>query len=357
MNMICEDIGNRNRQVFGFTLVELLVVIAIIGVLVSLLLPAVQSARESARRAQCVNNEKQIGLALLNYESSNGNFPAGRHGCDGSVDHPGPDGGVLRGCESNTSIKRSAMSGFVKILPFMELQPLYDVLDLSDQDAIIWPTTAGSDEGELSFTDWATLPIQQALNTRPSALVCPSSTSERDPNTQAYASADLQPATGDYAFCSGHRGPTWERGYLPVKADNSGIFFYIREIEMREIEDGTSSTLFGGEVLSSHTLDSSNVWSRAERLLDCLRSTDNPVNTPAGPRMEGLVPVHRKREAPDRPYFAAAAFGSRHPGGANLVYSDGHVEFVSEDIDLPTYRALGSRASQELSQDDYVPRQ
>ena len=307
----------------GFTLVELLVVIAIIGVLVALLLPAVQAARESARRMQCVNNEKQIGLALLNYEGAHGKFPAGRHGCDGSVNHPGPSGGLLNGCQTDTPIRRSAMSGFVKLLPFLELQPLYDVLDLSDQNAIIWPVAAGSDEANLSFVDWATPELQQALNRRPDVFVCPSADSNPVPDTLVYASAALQPATGDYAFCSGHRGPTWQRGYLPVKADNSGIFFYIREIEMREIEDGTSNTLFGGEVLDSHTIDSSNIWSRAERLLDSLRSTDNPVNTPA----------------------------------ANFLFADGRVEFISDDIDLPTYQAMGTRASQELDPNDYRPAQ
>ena len=345
----------RNRLSSGFTLVELLVVIAIIGVLVALLLPAVQAARESARRMQCVNNEKQIGLALLNYESARGSFPAGRHGCDGSVNHPGPGGGLLNGCQSNTPIKRSAMSGFVKILPYMELPSLYDVLDLSDQDAIIWPSSAGSDEASLTFLDWATPAIQQALATRPAAYVCPSSDSNPEPDTQVYADAEVLPATGDYALCSGHRGPTWQRGYLPVKADNSGIFFYIREIKIREIEDGTSNTLLGGEVLNSHTIDSSNIWSRGERLLDSLRSTDNPVNTPAGPEIQGIAPYHRKRVAPDRPYFATAAFGSRHPRGANFLFADGRVEFISEDIDLPTYQAMGTRANQENDPSDYAP--
>ena len=94
-------LGTYQRNVGGFTLVELLVVIAIIGILVALLLPAIQAARESARRAQCVNNEKQIGIALLNYESSYKKFPAGRHGCDDSVEP------MFVGCEATPTIEPS----------------------------------------------------------------------------------------------------------------------------------------------------------------------------------------------------------------------------------------------------------
>lgn len=333
----------------GFTLVELLVVIAIIGTLVALLLPAVQAARESARRMQCVNNQSQTGKALLNYESAHGAFPAGRHGCDGAV------GVDIDGCRvANPPIKRSSMSGFVKLLPYLELQPLYDVLDLSSENAIIWPSRSASDEGDLNFLDWATPAIQQALHTRPEMFVCPSADSGPVTESLLYQNATLLPATGDYALCSGHRGPSWDRDYMPVKADNSGIFFYIREIEIREIEDGMSNTLFGGEVLESHTIDSSNIWSRAERHLDVLRTTDNPINTPAGPEFADFTIHHRKREPPNRPYFATGAFGSQHARGANFVFGDGHVEFISEDIDLDAYIAYGSRSSQEIN-DQYNP--
>lgn len=328
----------------AFTLVELLVVIAIIGVLVALLLPAVQSAREAARRMQCVNNQKQIGLALLNYESSNGNLPAGRHGCDGAIQ---PD---IPGCETPSTVERSAMSALVKLLPYLEQQSLFEVLDLSGQNGIIWPINSGADENNRTFLDWATPAIQLALNTRPNGFVCPSADSEPETAWELYSNAELRPATGDYALCMGHRGPTWNRDFFAVKTDNSGIFFYIREIAIREIEDGTSNTFFGGEVVDSHGLDSSNIWSRSERHLDGMRTTDNPVNTPPG-----LGKTHRKRVDPSGPYFANGGFASRHPRGANFVYADGHVEFVSEDIDLDSYIALGTRASEEVN-DPYAPR-
>ena len=325
----------------AFTLVELLVVIAIIGVLVALLLPAVQAARESARRMQCVNNEKQIGLALLNYESTHGSFPAGRHGCDASL---WPD---IPGCERPPTIKRAAISAFVKLLPHLELASLARQLDLSNQNLIIFDA-----EADIYFGPWATPAVQEALNTRPSVFVCPTADSLPETALGNYAPGtgwQLPPATGDYAMCMGHRGPTWNRDFFAVKTDNSGIFFYIREIELREIEDGASNTFFGGEVLESHGLNSSNIWSRSERHLDGMRTADNPVNTPPG-----LGKTHRKRVDPLGPYFANGAFGSRHPRGANFVFADGHVDFVSEDIDLDAYFAFATRASQELS-DEYAP--
>ncbi len=106
----------------GFTLVELLVVIAIIGVLVALLLPAVQAARESARRAQCLNNLRQIGLAMINYESSKGELPAGRLFC-------GPESASVSDNICNN--ERVSLSGFWVILPYMEQQALFDRIDLS----------------------------------------------------------------------------------------------------------------------------------------------------------------------------------------------------------------------------------
>ena len=142
-----------NCRIRGFTLVELLVVIAIIGILVALLLPAIQSAREAARRSSCVNNEKQIGVALLNYEISHKKFPAGRHGCDASVDSK------VKGCEAKPSVEPSAMSGFVKILPYMEEQALYDLLTNKNlfiaPYTILWPNPVGATEEGPAPQVWA----------------------------------------------------------------------------------------------------------------------------------------------------------------------------------------------------------
>ncbi len=114
---------------------------------------------------------------------------------------------------------------------------------------------------------------------------------------------------------------------------------------MREIEDGTSNTFFGGEVVESHGLDSANIWTHAKRHLDGMRTTDNPLNTAPG------EPVfHPLRVGKTQKYFANGAFASRHPGGANFVFADGHVVFISEDIDLQTYQAYGTRAQQEIAE-------
>jgi prepilin-type N-terminal cleavage/methylation domain-containing protein/prepilin-type processing-associated H-X9-DG protein len=307
----------------GFTLVELLVVIAIIGVLVALLLPAVQAAREAARRAQCVSNEKQHGTALLNYEAAKRKLPAGRHGCDSST---------ASLCAGQKDLDRSAISAFVKILPYLEQQVLYTTLDLRKQNMTIWP--AATDDSDVYFGPWATLAVQQALNTRPYVYVCPSADSNPMSDWDVYQS-----------------GVGWQytraRDLDAVKLKNSGIFVYLTEYKMRELEDGSSSTFFGGEVLESHSFDSSNIWSRAERHLDGMRTCDNPINT-----LPGLGVIHGKRASATVKYNANGAFGSKHPRGANFVFGDAHVEFISEDIDPATYAAYASRASQEIN-DEY----
>ncbi|MCH7752158.1 MAG: DUF1559 domain-containing protein, partial [Planctomycetes bacterium] len=329
------------RKVRGFTLVELLVVIAIIGVLVALLLPAVQAAREAARRNSCLNNEKQIGLALLNYETAHKKFPAGRHGCDGTDENL---------CDDQLPKDRSGMSAFVKILPYLEQQALHDILT-SDDPAylippweVIWPSKKGVDLA-IPFTDWATPALQKALNTRPEAFVCPSADSQPESILELFDDAALRPASGDYALNMGHRGPIiYERQMKCVKMNNSGIFFYHFEIAIREIEDGLSNTFFGGEVIEGHGVDNTNIWTRAERLMDSLRVADHPINWPPGePRH-----LQGRRVGQFQEIKANGAFSSRHPGGANFVHADGHVVFISDDIDLQTYQALATRSQEDL---------
>src|SRR5919106_71209 len=129
--------SSPRRAPRGFTLVELLVVIAIIGILVALLLPAIQAAREAARRAQCTNNLRQFGIAIQNYENINKELPAGAYWNDYRKSTTGPD----KECEHNDSIcgtknkdpfccVKSAGSIHIFLLPFMEEQPLYDSFDL-----------------------------------------------------------------------------------------------------------------------------------------------------------------------------------------------------------------------------------
>lgn len=173
----------------AFTLVELLVVIAIIGILVALLLPAVQAAREAARRSQCVNNMKQINLALLQYEGAKKRFPAARKGCDNlGLVYPGVD------CSSKFSsagyeLGLHGASAFVYILPYIEEQALYDQFRI---DVVsIWDTT--------NPPAWvAEADVKIAVATRLTTYLCPS-----DGDLPPYADyKHLVPARVDVATCS-----------------------------------------------------------------------------------------------------------------------------------------------------------
>ena len=313
----------KTRQRSGFTLVELLVVITIIGILIALLLPAVQAAREAARRAQCANNLKQITLAILNYESQHGVIPPVRMGCDGHC--PGTQ------CDdvdsSGNYYETVGHSFLVCILPFIEQQGLHDSFDFTNGP---WRTHNDS---------WVSN-NRQAIGTVVPAYRCPSDGSLKtivyDPWFPSYPGVKM--AIGSYAGVTGTYGPSYGSDCIHVKTRNNGVLGrYRMATSVAEVRDGLSNTMFVGEVVDGHIDDSWNIWSYAGRHLYCMRSTENPLNTFPG---EPFCFAHAE-------YCANGAFASRHPGGAHFSFGDGRVQFLSEGIDLNTYQALATRAGGE----------
>jgi len=302
----------------GFTLVELLVVIAIIGILIGMLLPAVQSVRETARRVTCQNNFRQIGIAIANYESSHQRFPAGRIGCDDI----GQTMSVSQCLGSLSPEEKNGASGFVSILPQLEQTNLSQAVDVNNGG--LW----NRDVDDLAW--WSDNALKrEAIQVHLPVLWCPSETGSK--------SSDVyQPvisATSTYAFSNGSLGP--DNLVHVTKYKNDGAFIYRTQRTHSDIQDGQSNTFFLGEVVRPDVFESSNVWSYAIANADCLRTTTNPLNTQPG---AGIVVELRN-----------GAFASSHPGGANFVYGDGHVEFINDEIDLEAYRALSTINGGEVS--------
>ncbi|MBN1910900.1 MAG: DUF1559 domain-containing protein [Pirellulales bacterium] len=304
----------------GFTLVELLVVIAIIGILIALLLPAVQAAREAARRIQCSNNLKQHGLAAATYESAHKVYPPGRIGFGSEA------GSDVYGYK--TPNQRNGCSVFVAMLPQLELQGLYEEFQLTTFPQI-WI---------LPHDHWMTESPGHAAMQRPSVVVCPSD--ESDPISGAVAARAewiVPVTTGSYAAVEGRVGGVNTSTHS--KCGNDGPFHYISRYRQADIRDGVSSTLFFGEVVDADAEDGwINVWSLSIGGRSSLRCTASSVNTPPGLNGGGGLLKD------DRGNLINGAFGSRHPDGANFVFGDGHVVFLSDNISLEVYRAMSTRA-------------
>ena len=305
----------------GFTLVELLVVIAIIGVLVALLLPAVQAAREAARRAQCANNLKQIGIALHSYHDSYKELP---YGSD-----------YLQGDKTTWSML---------ILPYMEEQNHFDSFD-------------------------RTVPLshannKQAVETAVETYLCPSDPQSNEPILPFRGdSPQTNPVASAMLSYPGSLGPTQPNG-CPMCPDNrpspdnwccqgcnfgssgapcnvkdgsfTGMFGrFTKAISFKRVTDGLSNTVMCGETLPAHF-----VWNGAFNPNFPLAYMTVPINI-----MESDNGIHGGHVL--QLWAISAGFKSLHPGGAQFCMGDGSVTLLTEDTDHYIYAALGTRAGEE----------
>ncbi|MCC9606890.1 DUF1559 domain-containing protein [Blastopirellula sp. JC732] len=284
----------------GFTLVELLVVIAIIGVLIALLLPAVQQAREAARRMQCTNNLKQLALALHNYHDVNQNFPmAAAHGS-------------------------GRISVQFRLLPYIEQQNLYD-------------------QAEYTADYHANVDLAK---TRIDGFLCPSGTSEISARSTSVGDEPDAYTTHYY----GNAGPIGTNtltgaAYQQVASSfgavsQEGVFAALKCYSFRDLLDGTSNTIGFGE-LSYNKYANYRAWTRGAYQYDATNLALLGTKTHSQPINYGKNGASMS--------FNAAGYGSEHPGGANFGMMDGSVRFVAQTVDMNIYRGLASRAGGEVN--------
>lgn len=333
----------------GFTLVELLVVIAIIGILIALLLPAVQAAREAARRSSCTNNLKQIGLAMLNYESARKTFPPGRSGCTGSATPPCACKDL--GNTNETRKQFHGASGFLMMMPYMEGNTLYALGHWEYGELYYNNSTGGIFNWYSPYTSaWqASADFKQLYTTRPPIFVCPTSASEAACSKcvgSGWQAVEKDETLSNYALCMGAYDVNAVGYGASVSCGidkDSGLFVYSVRKKRQRILDGTAKSLAVGEVLNPDNVSSWCPWAFGQ-IYESLRTTFNSLNQAPG-TPAGYVVQHN---------FASSnwgdengAFGSEHRAGANFLFIDGHVEFVSENISRTVYRAYGTIAGSD----------
>ncbi|AMV20702.1 DUF1559 domain-containing protein [Planctomyces sp. SH-PL14] len=321
-----------NRLHRGFTLIELLVVIAIIAVLVAILLPAVQQAREAARRSQCQNNLKQFGLALHNYHDNHSRFP--------------PFGGGRGNLSSGG--QRTRLSGVAFLLPFIDQTAVYQEID----------ALTGDNPPYNNNLPWTrVIPV----------LVCPSDAGQTDPNN-----AGNSRGKKNYVFCAGdsHAGNGCARPTYPIVAQSRGLFAAMTCYSIAENTDGTSNTIAMSEIVGADAANGrgmiaqtalsgasaspaacaalwnaslktypSGAWTgepaRAYRWADGVGSY-SAFSTASPPNAGSCYSGASTSSYCDGLYSAE----SRHVGGVGVVMADGAVRFVSENIDTGNQAAI-----------------
>jgi prepilin-type N-terminal cleavage/methylation domain-containing protein/prepilin-type processing-associated H-X9-DG protein len=343
----------------GFTLIELLVVIAIIAVLIALLLPAVQAAREAARRIQCVNNLKQLGLAIHNYESTNGVLPPQQ---------------ALQFNAAGAVMWKSQWGVTSRMTPYLELGPIFNSINYALKTTAAESSTVAS----LSLK----------------VLICPSEVRSEPFSSTSTAGVTTTFGISDFGWCEGD----WYVFGGPGAVRNRSAFGPNSSRSFASFTDGLSNSILGTEVKAYTQVyhDCGNVpppavanpainpdpqtvlatiaaspssacrivagtpggghthWVNGNTFYDGM-TTALPPNTiaPAGPsRLD--TDLVTEDEDDGGPTYSAVTARSYHPGGVNALFGDGGVRYVKNSIDWRTWRALGSIGSGEVvSADQY----
>lgn len=310
----------RLRRHRGFTLIELLVVIAIIGILIALLLPAVQQAREAARRTSCKNNLKQVGIALHNYHDVHGVFPPGWVGVEDGL-HAAHDGDNGAGWA-------------LQILPFIDQKNLWDQFDSRHSIA--------EEENESILR--VTLPT----------FLCPSDPQPRIFHVDAddhehghiqgitqggheHEEGEMDLPTASYVgvFGTEELHICEEHAEDHTQCVGNGVFFHNSSVAISDIVDGTSSTMAVGERRSNRDLEWYSTW----------------VGVPPG-GVEAFQRVLGSADhTPNHPDAHFDDFSSRHIGGSQFVFADGHVRFIGDGIDPRVYAAIATIHGHEVVDD------
>ena len=293
----------------GFTLVELLVVIAIIGILIGMLLPAVQAVREAARRIQCGNNQKQLALACLNYESAHGEFPPGLN-CPFSTSSG--DGGFFSSNKfaDGTPFPEPPISGkfgswLVWVMPFIEANNSFDQLNLTER--------------ERNSGNVATLASPGAQSI--SAFLCPSD----------FETETINEISGNFYAPNSYVGCAGRRSYFITSATGDGVLNYNSSVTFGEITDGSSNTFLLGErfhfdaAWEGFSTRRGWAWSNSLAAQDCLAGALQPINYKIP---EALGPIASNDFALQDNKLSS--FSSGHTGGANFAAVDGSTHFMSE---------------------------
>lgn len=312
----------------GFTLIELLVVIAIIAVLIALLLPAVQQAREAARRTQCKNNLKQIGLALHNYHDQHGVFPfsVANIGSAATATNPPP---------TNQYNVVTNTTGWVMLLPMFDQGPLYNQFNFA------WATSTRNPNGATLAGGTTNALVNAALSTtKIPGLFCPS-----DDGPQTYTSVSTSYGCGvansaksSYGFSVSSANPTTQWALEAI--DSRRMFGLNSFARIRDIKDGTSNTV----AIVETTLD---VDDGVTQNWACSAHVGNGINLDA-PNSAGVInqftcctwrsPAMAQRRIGRLGEWGEP--GSTHTGGLQILLADGGVRFLSENIDRTTQQRL-----------------